>query len=196
MALLSGPRRTAALALALAACMPWAPGLTGAGAAAQTLTQDEALRLAFPDADTVERRTAYLDAAQLARANELAGREAEVESAVVTYYVALKSGRALGVAYFDAHRVRTLPEVLMIVVGTDNRIRRIEVVRFSEPPEYVTPAGWLAQFQGSALDARLSVKGTVANITGATLTARAATSAARRVLALHQVIAPFGEGKP
>ena len=29
--------------------------------ATQTLTQDEALRLAFPDATEVERRTAYLD---------------------------------------------------------------------------------------------------------------------------------------
>ena len=163
-------------------------------ARAQTLTQDEALRLAFPAADTVERRTAYLNDAQMARARSQAGPEAEIESGIVTYYIALKRGTPQGVAYFDAHRVRTLPEVLMFVVGPDHRIGRIEVVRFSEPPEYLPPGGWLRQFDGRALDAELSSKGGIANITGATLTARAVTSASRRVLALHHVIAPLGSG--
>lgn len=172
------------IAMASAAFGPPAP------AYAQTLTQEEALRLAFPGADAVERRTAYLDDAQVARARSLAGPEAEIESEIVTYYVAREGEAVLGVAYFDAHRVRTLPEVLMIVVGPDGRIRRIEVVRFSEPPEYLPPGGWLRQFDGRALDAELSSKGGIANITGATLTARAATAASRRVLALHQVIAP------
>lgn len=185
------PVRAAVLALALTAFQPWAPGLTPGRVSAQTLTQEEALRLAFPGADAVERRTAYLDEAQLARARALAGSEAQVESGVVVHYVATRAGAPLGAAYFDAHRVRTLPEVLMIVVGTDHRVRRIEVVRFSEPPEYLPPGGWLGQFSGRALDGELSHKRGIANITGATLTARSVTAAARRVLALHQVIAPF-----
>jgi Na+-translocating ferredoxin:NAD+ oxidoreductase RnfG subunit len=162
--------------------------------AAQAVTQEEALRLAFPGADDIQRRTAYLDEAQLARASTLAGPEAKVESGVVTYYVASKDGSPLGAAYFDVHRVRTLPEVLMFVVGPDHRIRRIEVVRFSEPPEYAPPEGWLAQFPGHALDVELSHKRGIANITGATLTARAVVSASRRVLAIHQVVSPFAGG--
>ena len=165
-------------------------------ASAQTLTQDEALRLVFAEADTVERRTAYLDDAQLRHAAQLAGPDAPVEAGVVTYYVAVTGGERTAVAYFDAHRVRTLPEVLMVVVGRDARIRRIEVVRFAEPPEYRPPPGWLAQFHGRRLDAGLTLKGDIAPITGATLTARAAAAAARRVLALHQVIAPLGEVVP
>lgn len=186
MALLISRPALLLVAMASAAFGPPAP------ARAQHLTQDEALRLAFPTADSVERRTAYLDGAQMVRARSLAGPEADIESEIVTYYVATRDGAALGVAYFDAHRVRTLPEVLMIVVGADDRIGRIEVIRFSEPPEYVPPGGWLRQFDGRALDTQLSSKGAIANITGATLTARAATAAARRVMALHQVIAPFG----
>ncbi|HSG09641.1 MAG TPA: FMN-binding protein [Longimicrobiales bacterium] len=158
----------------------------------QGLTQDEALRAAFPQADSVVRRTAYLDDDQLAQARSLAGSEVPVESGVVTHYLAFQAGRATGVAYFDAHRVRTFPEVLMVVVGPDARIRRVEVVRFSEPPEYLAPGGWLGQFTDRGLDPELSHKRGIANITGATLTARAATAAARRVLALHRVIAPLG----
>ncbi len=183
------------MALALPALAPWTPG-PAARASAQTLTQEEALHLAFPEADSVRRRTAYLTDAQRVRAADLAGPEAEPTPGVVPYYVAVKGTSPVGAAYFDAHRVRTLREVLMIVVGTDARIRRIEVVRFAEPPEYAPPAGWLSQFRERALDADLSSKRGIAGITGATLTARAVTAAVRRVLALHEVIRPFDGGGP
>jgi len=163
---------------------------------AQTLiTQEEALALAFPGAEAIERRTAYLTEEEVARARLLAGEGVRVETAVLTYYVALRGGRPLGVAYFDAHRVRTLPEVLMVVVGTDDRIRRIELLRFREPPDYRPPPVWLERFRGHALDGELSLKSGVVNITGATLTSDAVTDAARRLLALHHVVRPFGEGR-
>lgn len=184
LALLSLARFVGGVAVALAVTLPLR-------VAAQAITQEEALRDAFPSADAVERRTAYLTAAQLAQARELAGRGVAVESELVTYYVAIEGGAPVGVAYFDAHRVRTLPEVLMIVVGPDHRLRRIQVLRFSEPPEYRPPDGWLARFIGRALDAELSERRGVDGITGATLTTRAVTGATRRVLALHAVVAPF-----
>ena len=163
-------------------------------AGAQTLTQDEALELAFPGAD-FERRTAYLDDTMLDSAARLAGPDVPIETSVVTYYVARRGAEAVGVAYFDVHRVRTLPEVLMVVVGRDDRILRLETVSFHEPPEYRAPVGWLRQFSDEGLDEDLSLKGKIANITGATLTAGATTRAARRSLALHAVIDPFGEGR-
>jgi hypothetical protein len=159
---------------------------------AQAVPQDEALALAFPGAE-LERRTAFLDDDVLARASRLAGPDVEVESTVVTYYVAHRGGTPVGVAYFDAHRVRTLPQVLMIVVDPQGRIARIETVGFREPPEYRAPDGWLRQFDERTLDDALSTKGEIANITGATLTANAVTRAARRVLALHRVIDPLAE---
>lgn len=161
-------------------------------AAGQTLTQDEALALAFPGAE-LERRTAFLDDARLARASELAGPGVDVESTVVTYYVARSRGEPVGVAYFDAHRVRTLPQVLMVVVGLDGRVARLETVSFREPPEYRAPNGWLRLFDGRALDDALSLRGEIPALTGATLTAGATTRATRRALALHQVIDPFTE---
>ena len=162
---------------------------------AQLLTQDEALALAFPGGAT-ERRTAYLSDDQLARARQLAGTDVEVESTVVTYYVARSGSEPLGVAYFDAHRVRTLQEVLMVVVGTDDRIRRLETVAFREPPEYRAPGGWLRLFEGRPLGPELSLRGAIPPMTGATLTSGAVTRAARRILALHQVIEPLGSPGP
>jgi hypothetical protein len=159
---------------------------------APRLTQDEALRLAFPSPAVIERRTAFLSDADLARAGALAGGEAPPASAVVTYYVARAGDSLLGAAYFDAHRVRSLREVLMVVVAPDARVRRVEVVRFDEPPDYLPPASWLRQLDGRALDDDLSLTGAIATMSGATLTARAAVRATRRALALHAVIRPFG----
>lgn len=158
------------------------------------MTQDEALRLAFPEPARIERRTAYLEEATLDSVRALAGDGVRVERSVVPYYVGLRDGEPLGAAYFDVHRVRTLPEVLMVVVSPEGRVRRLEVVKFQEPPEYMAPEGWIEQIVGRELSPGLSVRGEVVNITGATLTARAVTDAARRVLAYHALIRPFGPG--
>jgi len=162
---------------------------------AQRLTQDEALRLAFPEAARIERKTAFLSETERAAAEAAAEEGIRIDQTVVTYYIALDAAdSALGVAYFDAHIVRTLDEVLMIVVGRDNAIARIDVLRFAEPPEYRAPDGWIELLVGHSLNDELSMKGDVPNITGASLTARAVMQAARRALALHGVIVPFEGG--
>lgn len=165
--------------------------------AQDVLTQQEALRMAFPEPAEIERRTAFLDGEQLDEAREMAGGSVEIESEIVTYYVAREGDRELGAAYFDAHRVRTLQEVVMIVVDTAGAVDRVEVLKFNEPPEYRAPEGWIEQFEGRTLEPALSTRGDIANITGATLTARALTRAVRKYLALQEVIEPFeaaGEG--
>ena len=174
-------------AVAAALAVPAVP-VTG-----QTLmTQTEALDLAFPAPVEVQRRTAYLSESQLERARALAGDAVEIDQGVVTYYVGTRYGEPAGAAYFDAHRVRTKNEVVMVVVDPDATIRRVDVLKFTEPPEYRAPPEWIDQIEGRALTEALSVRGEIRNMTGATLTARALTRAARRVLALHAVIEPWG----
>jgi Na+-translocating ferredoxin:NAD+ oxidoreductase RnfG subunit len=150
------------------------------------LSMDEALKLAFPAA-TVERRTAFLTDGQRREAQKLSG-DADLPSALVVYYVATKDGREVGTAYFDTHVVRTMPETIMVVIDPEGRAARIEVLSFQEPEEYLPKARWYEQFQGKALNDELSMKRGIRPVTGATLTARATTDAARRVLALHATI--------
>jgi FMN-binding protein len=150
------------------------------------LTQEEALKLAFPGA-AIERRTAFLTEAERQEAARLAGGPAP--SALAVSYVAAKEGQLLGTAYFDTHIVRTQNETLMVVVGPTGAIARIEVLSFSEPEEYLPREHWYAQFPGKVLDGELAIRRGVRPVSGATLTARATTEAARRVLALHQVLA-------
>ncbi len=165
-----------------------AAGLLAAAAAAAKvlLTPEEALKLAFPGA-AIEHRTAYLTAAQQKAAQKLSGDE-DLPSALVTYYAATRDGKPAGTAYFDTHTVRTMPETIMVVVDPAGAIARIEVLSFSEPEEYMPRPHWYEQFQGKPLDDELSMKRGIRGVTGATLTARATTDAARRVLALHRVL--------
>jgi hypothetical protein len=149
------------------------------------LSVDEALRLAFPNC-AVERRTVFLTPAQKSRVEQLA--KGEVKSALVNPYHATCDGKDGGTAYFDAHVVRTLPETLMVVIDPQGKVRRLEVLSFAEPVDYLPPARWYGQFAGQALGDDLALGRHIRNVTGASLTARATTEAVRRVLALHQVL--------
>lgn len=167
-------------------------GLPLAGVRAQErLTQEEALRLAFPAPLVIERRTAFLADSDLARARAIAGPEVEMTQRVITYYVARRDTGAVGAAFFDGHRVRTDQEVVMVVVGSDGNVARVEVLRFDEPPEYRASSRWLDQFRGKSLNDELAVRRGIANLTGASLTSRAIVRSVRRVLALAQVIRPL-----
>ncbi len=155
------------------------------------LTQEQALAIAFPEPAAVERRTAFLSEEELADVNRLAEPAGRSRRSVVTYYVGFDGERPMGAAYFDAHRVRTMQEVLMVVVSPDGLVSQIEVLGFAEPPEYMAPDGWIELFTGRGLDERTSTRGDIPLITGATLTAHSTSGAVRRSLALHEVIRPF-----
>lgn len=175
-----------ALALALVSVA------TAAGAKVY-LGIDEAIELAFSGC-SVQRQTVYLTPEQLRRATEAAGQP--VTQALVNPYVATCNGAPGGAAYFDVHRVRTLTETMMIVVAPDGTVKRLEVLSFNEPEDYLPRPAWYAQFVGKRLGDELALKQGIRPIAGATLTARATTDAVRRVLALHAAIGAPGSPRP
>ncbi len=169
--------------------------LPGGAGARVFLTQEQAIQKAFPSPQRVERRTLYLSDAQARRVSEAAG--VPVENRIVPYYVGRLEGRITGYAYFDTHQVRTLPETILVLLGADARIVRIDILAFDEPEDYLPTGRWLAQFPGRPLDDDLSLGKGIRSLTGATLSARAITEAARRVMALHRLfVAPPGAATP
>lgn len=140
-----------------------------------------------------ERRTLFLDEAASARAAELAG--VKVKPGVIHAYRLVRDGNPAGMAYLDVHRVRTLPEKVLVVVDPGGRIAGIEVLAFQEPPDYLPPQRWYDKLKGRALDADLQTGRGVDGITGATLTTRAAMESARRALALHRTLGEGGKAE-
>ncbi len=159
--------------------------IPAAASASVYLTVGEALEMAFPECE-IERQTIYLTEAQKTNAGGLA--RLPIRSLIVYPYVAVKEGRIAGVAYFDSHIVRTLSETIMVAIDRNDRVQRVELLVFNEPPEYIPPDAWYRLFPGQRLDDRLAVNRGIRGILGATLTTRSTTDAVRRMLAIHHVI--------
>ena len=159
--------------------------MPAAASAGVYLTVGEALEVAFPDCE-IERRTVYLTEQQKTDAVGLS--RVPMNSLIVYPYVAVKDGRIAGVAYFDSHIVRTLDETIMVAIDRNDRVKRVELLVFNEPPEYIPPDAWYRLFPGQQLDDRLAVNRDIRGILGATLTTRSTTEAVRRMLAIHHVI--------
>jgi hypothetical protein len=150
------------------------------------LAKDEALALAFPGNDRIEERVVILTDAQKAEVEKRA--RAPLESQLWTIYVGWKGGAVQGYAVIDSHVVRTMPETFMAVVAPDGKLRRVDVLAFHEPPEYLPTERWIAQLHGRALDDDLKLGAGIQGITGATLSAQAMTAGVRRALAIVAVV--------
>ncbi len=164
----------------------WALAAAAVRSAPVYSSREQALARAFPPPASIERKTHFLTDAQREKSSRAA--RTKIESNLVVAYVARTPKAILGTAYFDTHTVRTLPETLLVVVRPDGTLGGVEVVAFGEPEDYLPRRRWLRLFAGRRLDADLSVGRGLAHVTGATLTTRAISDAARRVLAIHAVI--------
>ncbi len=148
-------------------------------------TTQEALALAFPGAQFT-RKEHWLTEPQAEAVKVQAGTP--LSGLWQVAYEARREGKLVGVGFLDTHRVRTLPETAVIAFTREGRIVRVEVVAFREPQEYMAKDAWLRQFDGKSMDPQLSLKGVIRPLSGSTLTANALTDAARRSLALHQLL--------
>lgn len=165
------------LALGLMICAPLSAG------ARVFFSKVGAFEEAFPGAK-VQQVNLFLDDADAAFIRANSG--VEWKGRLANMYVARKGEKIVGYGYIDTHKVRTLGETVLYVLDAEGRIGKIMQLAFHEPAEYQAPSHFLAQFVGRALSPKLSLKGEIDGLSGATLTSRALTSRARAILALHQ----------
>lgn len=149
-------------------------------------TREEALALAFPDADRVEDRTVVLDDEQAQRVQELS--RGELNTRLVRIHTAHRGDEIVGYAFIDVHDVRTLPEALLVVLSPAGEVRSVRLLAFHEPQEYMPPERWYAQFAHKSMKDSLRLGGDVHGIVGATLSAQATALGVRRALAIYQVV--------
>ncbi|MHB8874793.1 MAG: FMN-binding protein [Myxococcaceae bacterium] len=142
--------------------------------------KDEALHSAFPDADRFTAHDVLLTDELAERLQKLA--RAKVSERMVTFYVAQKHNQTLGYAVIHSHVVRTKRETFALSFEPDGRIRRLEVIVFLEPSEYLPPDRWLAQLEGKTAGDRVSLGSDINPISGATLSARGVTEQTRWLL--------------
>ena len=98
-------------------------------------SQEEALELAFPDADRIDSQTYILTGSQKQAIVKLA--RSDLESELVTLFSGWRDGALLGHALIDVHTVRTQPEAFMVVLTPEGEVRSLQVLAFHEPPDSV-----------------------------------------------------------
>lgn len=149
-------------------------------------SRDEALRLAFPDADRTEARDFFITVAQRAEIEKRS--QSKLESELLTVYLGWRGDTLLGYALLDTHVVRTLPETFLAVLSPAGAIASLRVLAFYEPQDYLPTQRWLDQFTGKSVPEELRLGRDIAGITGATLSVRAINDGIRRALAIHHVL--------
>jgi hypothetical protein len=177
---LGTPSNVALVLIALAVAAPLS---------AQGISRDEALASVYPAAQ-IRPEQVFLTAAQREQARMRGG--VDVPSALIARYIATMDGRVVGRAYVDTHTVRTKNESLLVSLDEHGALKRIDVTAFLEPSEYRPSEAWLGQYRNRQLDEDLGINRAIRPIAGATLTARAANTAVRRVLAIDEVLRTSG----
>lgn len=165
---------------------------TAGAAAGQPATREEVLASIYPGA-TIRAEQVFLTPAQQTSAAARAGTD--VPSRLIARYVATRDGQTVGRAYVDTHTVRTKKETLLVMLDAQGRIARVEATAFQEPAEFKAPDAWLRQYRARQLDGDLRLGAAIRPIAGATLTARATTSAVRRALAIDELLQEAQEGR-
>ena len=146
------------------------------------MTRDQALASAFPAPQRVVREKLFLTPQQLADARRQSG--VKFDDLLIVRYAASNGS----FAYFDTHRVRTLPETVMVVVKADGSVERVDILSFDEPTDYFPKRRWIDQLLGRRLDRELALDRSIRPLSGASLTGAAIVNATRKVLALHHVL--------
>lgn len=148
------------------------------------MTTSKALKLAFPSG-LVQRTTVTLAKNKRDAIEKTCGQK--FSKTMVFPYVARRNGKLIGTAWFDVHKVRSKKQLLMVVIDPQQKVQRVEILAFAEPPKYAAPKRWLRKLDRQQLGGARAGK-EVPRITGATLTVGATTRCVQRVLALHRVV--------
>ncbi len=174
----------AAALLALSAAPP-------AAEAKVFFSRQEALELAFPEADRIETETYVLEDTEVEKIEELA--KSPIDSKLVKIYTGVKNEQVIGYAVIDMHRVRTLPEAFLVLLTPEGTVKSLRVLAFHEPLEYLPADRWYRQFDDKTLSEPLRLGRDVHAVVGATLSARATTRGVRRILAFYEVLIQNGQ---
>lgn len=145
-------------------------------------TMDTAIKDVFQDA-VVSRNSVFLTDEQVKRIELATG--SEMESALVHPYEIREDELLVAVVYFDSHRVRTLRQTIMVAVGIDGALARVEALSFEEPEAYRPPEAWYRRLQGRRFGDGIEKGSAVDAVSGATISVRATVSAVGRILAIH-----------
>ncbi|MBI3621148.1 MAG: FAD:protein FMN transferase [Nitrospirae bacterium] len=183
-------RQFLAAAMALAVWLAWPASRSQAIVYA---TPEEALKRLLPDADTVREESVTLTDQQKQAVEQLI--DTRIKEERYTVWHASRDGGSIGTAVQVEVTGKERPITFLIAVSPERAVLGIEVLIYRESQGHEIRSGrFMKQFAGKTLAAPLKLGKDIDAISGATLSSRATTYAAKKALGLVQVItAPHTE---
>jgi Na+-translocating ferredoxin:NAD+ oxidoreductase RnfG subunit len=148
------------------------------------LTKKQALEIAFPGADKVDREKKWLTEEQKKDIGEVCLQK--IKSNRMTFYVGKREQAPIGYAFIDHEIGKSFPITFMTVLNVDGTVRDVEIMVYREPRGWeVRYPSFMDQFTGRTADSDYR---TVNSITGATLSVRALVKGVSRATAAYKVL--------
>jgi hypothetical protein len=170
-------------------------GVAALGAAASAalgqerrfLSQDDALRLVFPNSQRIARESYTLTAAQLATVQN--ALHMRLASATQTIFRGVSNDATDGYAMIVDEVGKDQPITFVVGVTPDYHVSRVALMVFRETRGWeVEDARFTNQFRGKTLSNRIAIGSDIVGVTGATLSSRAFCRGARKALAICEAI--------
>ena len=161
------------------------------------LHEAEAAHAIFAQSTAWERRTLSLTDGEIAGLSKTLGRRVEARS--YAYLVVQADGRQLGLIFILDVIGESLPITFAVAVSADGVLQDVQVMVYREPRgEEIQDRRFRRQFAGKRLKDPLTLGKDIDAISGATISSRSATFAARKGLALAEILRArsAGERKP
>lgn len=111
----------------------------------------------------------------------------KLHSKIIRLYLANKDGKTSCYGIVLSRKVRTKKAAVLYMIDPKGTIKAIEILAFTEPPEFKPKEKWISNLEGKNLDDPLRVGRDVPTISGATLSARNITEGARLALAIFNI---------
>jgi electron transport complex protein RnfG len=151
------------------------------------LREPDAARAMFPDSTAAERRSLDLNEAELKALSQSLGRR--VDLAHYTYLDVRRQNEAVGTIFILDVVGQSRPITFAIGVSPDGALRDIQVMVYREPQgEQIQEARFRRQFVGKRSSDPIALGRDVDVISGATISSRSATYAARKGLGLADIL--------
>jgi Na+-translocating ferredoxin:NAD+ oxidoreductase RnfG subunit len=151
------------------------------------LREADAPRAIFPESTGVTRGVLELSDEELASVSKLLGRKVEVRS--YPYLEVRNDERTVGFIFLFDVIGQSLPITFAVGVTPDGVLRDVSVMVYREPQgEAISEKRFRKQFVGKQLADSITLGKDIDAISGATISSRSATFAARKGLALAHVL--------
>lgn len=155
---------------------------------AQVLGDPVALTQRAFSAKSVESQNIILTQEQTQQLSKAS--QQKIDTKLYRIYMAKNDAKVVGYGVLLNKKVRTKTAIALYLIGTDSRIKSIEIVAFNEPVEYLPTKTWLDGFESKSAANTLRLNQDIPTVSGATLSARAITDGAREALALIDIARP------